>query len=114
MQTNRRSEFSRKTKAAAFARSGGRCEGCGLKLQVGRFVYDHVVPDWMGGEATLSNCQVIGKCCDAPKTAKDQGDIAKIKRVRDKHIGAKTPRAQWPCGRRSKWKKKLNGTVVRR
>src|SRR6266702_2903557 len=95
-----RQEFTRKVKAAAFARSGGRCEGCGLKLQVGRFVYDHRDPDWMGGDNDLDNCQILGWCCDKPKTAKDQGDIAKIKRVRDKHIGAKTARGRWPCGRK--------------
>lgn len=87
-----RQEFSAKTKDQAFERSGGFCEGCGLPLQPGRITYDHRIPDWMGGEPTLENCQVLGWCCDKPKTAKDQGDIAKVKRIRRRDNGIRRPR----------------------
>lgn len=94
-----RHEFTRKTKVAAYERCKingiACCEGvlpsgerCGLPLQVGRFTYDHRDPDFFSSDNSLENCQVLGWCCDRPKTAKDQGDIAKVKRVRDKHIGA--------------------------
>lgn len=89
-----RQEFSSKTKDQAFERSGGFCEGtkedgsrCGLPLQPGRIRYDHRIPDWLGGEPTLENCQVLGWCCDKPKTANDQATIAKTKRVLRKHLG---------------------------
>lgn len=94
-----RQEFPRRVKLAAFERSRGHCEfthlgeeRCGRKLQVGRFRYDHRIPDWMGGEPTLENCQVICEWCDAPKTAQDQTTIAKVRRIRERHAGIKRPR----------------------
>jgi hypothetical protein len=40
--------------------------------------------------------------------------IAKVKRIHQKHIGAKRPKSQMPGGRNSMWKKKMDGSVVRR
>jgi hypothetical protein len=51
--------------------------------------------------------------CDKPKTASDQKNIAKTKRIRQKHIGIKK-KSSFACSKDSKWKKKLDGTVVRR
>lgn len=97
-----RQEFSRKTKRDAFMRAGGHCEGtlpngsrCGCKLTVGKMTYDHRIPDWMGGEPTLENCQVLCSPCDKAKTAQDAADRAKAKRREDSHRGIKeSPRQQ--------------------
>ena len=83
-----RREFTRKTKAQAFARCGGNCEVCGVRLAPGKFRYDHILPDVLGGEPTLENCKVQCVACDAPKTAADIGRIRKADRQRDKHTGA--------------------------
>jgi hypothetical protein len=40
--------------------------------------------------------------------------IAKVKRIHQRHIGARKPKAPMPGGRLSKWKRKMDGTVVRR
>ena len=90
-----RREFPAKTKLAAFTRCGGYCEGegCGAKLTVGKVVYDHRVPDQMGGEPTLENCQVLCAACNKPKTAKDAGDIAKAKRLERRRLGIRKPRS---------------------
>lgn len=109
-----RQEFSRKVRAAAFARCGGFCESCPAKLFVGKFTYDHVIPDWMGGEPTLENCQVICSACDKLKTKSDQSDIAKSKRVRDKHTGAMVSKRPMAGSRRDWRKRKMDGTVVDR
>jgi hypothetical protein len=94
-----RREFSSKTKLAAWQRSGGRCEApdCGLYLTPGKFIYDHRIPDQLGGEPTLENCQVICSAHDKEKTRKDAGDIARAKRREQKHLGIKRPRTirQW-------------------
>lgn len=107
-----RREFSAKTKVLAFQRSGGRCEGilangkrCGLKLQTCRITFDHRIPDQLGGEPTLQNCQVLGWCCDRPKTKTDQGNIAKAKRRERKHVGIRKPRSI------TRWRK-FNGDAV--
>lgn len=115
-----RQEFPLRVKREAFDRCKGKCEGvvtgghrCGLPLQKGKITYDHVVPDWMGGEPTLENCQVLGWCCDKPKTAKDQRDIAKTKRIINKDNGIKK-KSKWATGRDSPFKSKIGGGVERR
>lgn len=129
-----RHEFSRKTKRAAWERCGGNCEGkryqapwptmarstplievrCNAPLAPGRYVFDHIDPDWISGCDDLDNCQVICTLCHKLKTAHDQADIAKVKRIRDKAIKAKTSRRPLPGGKHDWRKKKLDGTVVDR
>lgn len=85
-----RSEFPAKVKSAAYDRCGGRCECCGTKLRPGKFAYDHIVPDALDGEPTLENCQVLCDNCHGAKTGgRDVPQIAKGKRQRAFHIGAK-------------------------
>lgn len=108
-------DFPRKVMVAAFERCGGKCEHCGAKLMPGRTVYDHIVPGHIGGEATLDNCQVLCRACDKPKTAGDLTMLAKVKRVRSKHIGAAPKsRRPMPGGRNSPLRKRMDGTVERR
>ncbi len=91
----KRAEFSRKTKAEAFARAKGKCESCGVKIRPGIGPeYDHIIPDAVDGGNDLSNCKVLCKNCHGSKTAKsDVPEIARTYRVRDKHINAK-PKSQ--------------------
>lgn len=87
-----RQEFPAKVKVAAFERADGRCQSCTALLYVGKYTYDHITPDWMGGQPTLENCQVICSACDRTKTTRDQHNIAKSKRVIRRHAGVKKPR----------------------
>ncbi|WP_157914209.1 HNH endonuclease [Methylorubrum populi] len=84
-----RTEFSKKVRRDAFVRAAGRCEGdgCGCKLTTGKFDYDHRIPDWMGGEPILSNCQVLCDPCHKAKTRQDAADRAKAQRREDRHRG---------------------------
>lgn len=116
-----RHEFSAKTKVQAFKRCGGFCEGivagqrCGVRLATGKFRYDHRIPDWMGGDNSLENCQVLGLCCDSIKTPQDQRDIAKTKRREINHLGAKVSKGRPIMGsKRSGFRRKMNGEIVRR
>lgn len=87
-----RQEFTRKQRAQAFERCGGRCEECGAKLKPGETEFDHVIPCALGGEATLENCSVKCRACHGTKTAKsDAPTIAKVKRIHAKHHGI------WPA-----------------
>lgn len=97
-----RAEFSRKTKQAALARSGGKCEAsgprygfeegqrCNCNLSVG-VQFDHAVPDALGGDNSLENCLSICVPCHAYKTRNDVKQIAKAKRQRDKAVGIIRP-----------------------
>lgn len=110
-----RREFPSKVKAAAFERANGHCEECGAFLMPGRFRYDHVLPDYLGGEPVLENCKVQCVTCDAPKTAADQTRIAKTKRQHLAHIGAKARKGSpMPGSKASGLSKKFSGEVVRR
>jgi hypothetical protein len=40
--------------------------------------------------------------------------IAKVKRIHQRHVGAKKSRSPMPFGRNSKLKRKMDGTIVRR
>jgi 5-methylcytosine-specific restriction protein A len=100
-----RTNFTKPTRRDAFARAAGHCEAarvnaaypgllpdCKAKLQRGRFRYDHIVPDWIGGPASLENCAVLCDCCDKIKTGtRDIPAIAKTKRLQDAEMGIKSP-----------------------
>jgi 5-methylcytosine-specific restriction protein A len=112
----RQHEFSRKVMVAAFQRAGTRCEKCATVLRPGKFQYDHIIPQELGGESTLENCQVLCSACHDAKTFKqDIPAIAKSNRVRAKHLGAVKPKGRpIPGSKASGWRKKLDGTVERR
>lgn len=87
-----RRNFSDRVRQCALDRSGGKCQGCGNPLQDGKFAYDHIIPDALGGEPVLSNCQVLcdkfeGSCHWQKTYREDFGRIAKAKRVGQKHRG---------------------------
>lgn len=96
---NRR-EFSAKTKAQAFERAGGLCEECTARLGPGNVHYDHRIPDALGGENTLDNCQCLCTACHSRKTTKeDVPNISRAKRVNRKHIGAVKAKKKMPYRR---------------
>ena len=89
-----RREFSKQVRRDAFMRANGQCEGhpygerCPVKLQIGRYHYDHDIPDALGGDPTLENCVVLCIACHKDKTSKrDVPAIAKTKRIQDRQIG---------------------------
>jgi 5-methylcytosine-specific restriction endonuclease McrA len=101
-------------KLRIFERLGGVCHLCGSKIQAGqRWDLEHVVALAIGGEDNDENLGVAHRKCHAAKTVADIARIAKAKRVRQKHFGARRD-SKWPCSRDSAWKKKLSGEVVRR
>lgn len=103
-----RREFPTKVKLAAFDRAAGNCEACTAPLRPGKYAFDHRIPDAIGGEPTLANCQVLCDACHSPKTRhSDVPTIAKSKRVRAKHAGAKIKSGGFKGWRR------FDGTPVR-
>lgn len=89
-----RREFSKSVKIQAFARAKGICENeaCGAVLLPHKMAYDHLIPDALGGEPRLDNCQVLCLPCHGEKTAKhDVPTIAKAKRIHVRNVmGIKT------------------------
>jgi 5-methylcytosine-specific restriction protein A len=104
-----RREFSKAVKREAFTRANGVCEGkdCGAKLTLGKYHYDHRIPDALGGEPELWNCEVLCIACHSVKTrTTDVPAIAKTKRIQDRQKGIKKPRSI------TSWRA-FDGTIVR-
>lgn len=90
---NERQEFSAKIKVAAFERAKKRCERCGAMLIAGKLRYNHRIPDALGGQPTLDNCEVLCLGCDSEQTYKtDIPAIAKSRRIRKREAGIRKPR----------------------
>lgn len=92
-----RAEFSQKVKGQAWKRCGGRCEGCTAKLFPGKFDYDHIKADGLGGEPTLENCAVLCVNCHHEKTVThDRPLMQKADNIRKKHLGIKAKGRGFP------------------
>jgi 5-methylcytosine-specific restriction endonuclease McrA len=75
---------------------------------------EHVVPHALGGSDDPENVRPCCVPCHRAKTRNDVTAIAKGKRVADRLYGIKRSRTPMAGGKRSKWKKRMDGTVVPR
>jgi 5-methylcytosine-specific restriction protein A len=104
----------RKLRAAIFVRQDGKCACCPTKLHLKRWILDHVTPLEEGGADDETNLQAICEPCSKAKTSVEATERASYRIKRDKHAGIVQKRSSFPCGRGSKFKKKMDGTVVPR
>lgn len=101
-------------RAAIFERFGGICHLCGVKVRLGEpWDAEHVIPLAMGGEDGGDNLKPAHRSCHAAKTATDKRDLAKVARIRAKHIGAKK-RSTFQTSRDGPFKAKIGGGIERR
>lgn len=120
MRTRR--NFSLATIKARLEFAGWQCEGrledgsrCKTIVQKGRFRCDHVIPDRMGGKPTFENAQILCLLCDGIKTPADLTRIGKLRRQEAADFRVKIRSGPpLPCGKRSKFKRKIDGTIVAR
>lgn len=116
----KRTEFSARVKADAFRRccdSKGipHCESCSNELTGPDTIFEHITPDGLGGEPTLDNCKVHCRNCATKKTfAEDNPRMQKADRQLKAAFGINKKRSTFACSRDSAFKKKLDGSVVRR
>lgn len=97
-----------------FDRHGGICHLSGRRIQPGdSWDIDHIVPLCNGGEHRFSNLAPVIREKHREKTARDVAERAKNDRIKKRHIGIKKT-SRFSCSRNSKFKKRLDGTVVLR
>jgi len=111
----KRASISTKKRVALFQSRGGLCHICGGKINVGEaWELEHRIPLAMGGEDAEANWELAHIKCHRTKTSDDVGQIAKAKRREARHLGGHVSRTPLPFGKKSAFKRKLDGTVVRR
>jgi 5-methylcytosine-specific restriction endonuclease McrA len=94
----------------------GICVLCQQPIEAARerWIIEHIRALELGGDDTPENMGPAHATCAQVKTRDDHRRAAKAKRQKIKYIGAERPRHPLPCGKRSPWKRKLDGTVVPR
>jgi len=111
----KRKSLSAKIRLQIFQNHKGLCHICGGKVSVGEaWDVEHVIPLAMGGDDNETNWAVAHVKCHREKTVSDVVGIAKAKRREARHRGSHQSRTPLPFGKRSKFKRKMDGTVVRR
>ncbi len=113
--TRRRMNTTRR--ARIFQAANGICHICGEPIDGTRERWDadHVIPLEISGDDSDDNLRPAHERCHRAKTSKeDAPTIAKCKRVAAKHSGARKAKATLPGSKHSKWKRKIDGTVVPR
>jgi 5-methylcytosine-specific restriction endonuclease McrA len=95
--------------------AGGLCVLCGLKIDGVReaWIVEHKIALGLGGSDTDDNCAPAHETCRRAKDKIDVPMIAKAKRMKARHIGIRKATCM-PGSRQSKWKRKMDGTVVLR
>jgi 5-methylcytosine-specific restriction protein A len=112
----KRVRITAKMRVDIFLRHDGICHICKMKVIPGEeWDVSHEIALEAGGRDDDSNWLVAHRKCHRVHTATiDIPLIAKVKRIRARHLGAKKSRTPMPLGRNSKWKRKMDGTIVRR
>ena len=112
----KRVRITAKMRADIFLLRGGMCHLCSMKVVPGEeWDVSHDIPLEAGGKDDASNWFVAHRKCHRVHTSTvDAPMIAKVKRIHQKHVGAKKSRSPMPLGRGSKFKRKMDGTIVRR
>ena len=118
--------FSKPVKRAALERSSKRCEAegelygfvpgvrCDANLAYG-VEFDHAILWANSRDSSLGNCVAVCPHCHRFKTTQHDTPLAaKTVRQRDKNNGIRSTKAAIPGGRASKWKRKMDGSVVER
>ena len=116
--TDDRPRLSDKKRRELFLMHGGICHLCGMRIDGTRqrWEVEHVIPRSMLGKLadTDDNMKPAHVDCHKIKTAEDKGNLARAVRRQDRHNGTHRSKTPMPFGRNSPFKKRMDGTVVRR
>jgi 5-methylcytosine-specific restriction protein A len=97
-----------------FDRWHGVCHISGRRIYPGdAWQCDHIVALVNGGSHCESNLAPALTEPHLGKTKEDVAEKSRVARKRKSHLGIKKP-SRFPGSRNSQWKKKMDGTVVRR
>ena len=109
--TDRRS-IPIKRRVQIFLAQEGLCFVCKKQMRPGQWEVDHRQALIHGGDDAADNLKALCSDCHKAKTAKDVKAKAKVARLA---TGGKTRKGPPMAGsRKSKWKRKMDGSIVER
>ncbi len=111
-----RRSLTRNQRVRVFDEANGVCHICGQKITVGQeWEVEHIIPIGLTGSDKPENMHPAHIKCHKSKTRADKKQIAKAVRQRANHLGVKRKQGRPMAGTvASGWKKKMDGTAVRR
>lgn len=113
--TTKRGRLTSRDRREIWEREAGHCMVCHCKLQTGRFIFEHVVALELGGADHRDNIRLTCLACAKEKTRDDHIRAGHAKRQKIATLGLKAPSLRpLPCGKRSPYRKRIDGTVVPR
>lgn len=92
-----------------------KCAECGRPIRPGRpWTCDHTIAIINGGENRERNGRPLCEFCVKPKDAADQAEKSRTAEIQKSHYGLKKPSRPMDGSRASPFKKRMDGTVLRR
>jgi len=103
-----------RVRVRVFNKKEGKCHRCTRKIPAGQsWTCEHLKALVNGGENRERNLDVTCDWCLPIKNAEDVAEKSRVYKRRKAHLGIRKP-SRLPGSRDSAWKKKIDGTVVRR
>jgi hypothetical protein len=101
---------------AVWERAKGICVLCDQPIDGvrERWIIEHIRALELGGQDEPDNMGPAHAACALAKTRDDHRRTSKAKRQKIRHLGAEKTKRPLPYGKRSRWKKKIDGTIVPR
>jgi hypothetical protein len=88
---------------------------CRAEIRAGdRWICDHVIALINGGANRESNLQPLCHLCARRKDISDVSEKSRSARIRAAHFGQRQNSRPLPCGKKSAFKRKIGGEIVRR
>ncbi|WP_201830581.1 HNH endonuclease signature motif containing protein [Microvirga zambiensis] len=114
--TTRRLKLTQRQRLAIWERARGICVLCERPIDGvrERWIIEHLRALELGGPDEPDNMGPAHESCGLRKTQDDHRRTAKAKRQKIRHLGAAQSKRPMPCGRQSRWRKRLDGTIVLR
>jgi 5-methylcytosine-specific restriction protein A len=110
-----RRKLTAQERTTVFMKANGFCALCSMTISPGQdWDVEHPTPLWASGSDDGADLAPVHRRCHQAKTRREASQRAKQNRVRWKHIGAWQSRSPMACGRNSRLKKRLDGSVVDR
>jgi 5-methylcytosine-specific restriction enzyme A len=102
-------QMSPKRRLEVFTAAAGICHICGGRIDGAREAWDveHVIPLALCDRDDDANLRPAHASCHRSKTSTDITNIARAKRLHEKHTGARKPKGWGP------FRKRMNGLVER-